>query len=106
MRIDAWPPATPPRKPPPPPKPRASAEEVVVRRLATPSAATAAMANIEVRSLNMGLSSGFSRGANWIVRLLVAPAPRVGSPALRENRHLISGAWRSSAVHLAETTGG
>jgi hypothetical protein len=53
---------------------------VVVIRLAAPSAATAAMANIEVRILvNMALSLGCFAGCELIVRLLVAAYRRVGS---------------------------
>src|SRR5947209_13227756 len=85
--MPTWPPPIPPRlkPPPPPPKPRASADEVGVIRLAAPSAATAAMANIEVRILvNMALSLGCFAGCDLIVRLLVAPYRRVGSSPPRE----------------------
>ena len=89
MRI-AWPPPIPPplrKPPPPPPKPRASAEVVVVMRLAAPSAATAAIANIEVRILvNMALSPRALRASAKFDRCrpLVAAYLRVGSTKARK----------------------
>src|SRR5947209_1306249 len=91
MRIACPPPIPPPWKPPPP-KPRASADDVVVIKLAAPSAATAAMASIEVRILvNMALSLGCFAGCELIVRLLVAPYRRVGSSPPREFCVLLPG---------------
>src|SRR5436190_13133993 len=109
MRI-AWPPPIPPPwkpPPPPPPKPRASADEVVMIRLAAPSVATAAMANIEIRILvNMALSLGCFAVCEFDRSVIGRRLPSSRFIVAGRIPRFAAGTCRSRGIHLAETSGG